>query len=199
MNLVRPLSLCAGLLGLALIGIVTHLHAQSPRNVNWQPMVTAPLYPPGKGPLVAVDEAHFNFHTIEGRYRGFAQALESDGYVVHPGKTPFTPAALRRIRILVIANALSERNRDPANWSPPISSAFTAGEIQAVREWVHNGGSLLLIVDHLPFAGASKQLAAAFGFELIDGYAVPPRRPQPPPPSHRQVPSRPRPAVLLPG
>jgi hypothetical protein len=119
-----------------------------------------------------VDEAHFNFHTINGLYRIFAQALERDGYVVRPGRTSFSAATMRETRILVIATALSERNRDQANWSPPIASAFTTGEIQAVQEWVRGGGSLLLIADHLPFAGAAEKLAAAFGFELINGYAL---------------------------
>jgi hypothetical protein len=119
-----------------------------------------------------VDEAHFNFHTINGRYRDFARALERDGYVPRAGSTPFSAASLRGVRILVIANALSGRNREPANWSPPIASAFTAGEIRAVQEWVRDGGSLLLIADHLPFAGAAEKLAGAFGFELINGYAL---------------------------
>jgi hypothetical protein len=128
--------------------------------------------PSPKGALVVVDEAHFNFHTIGGRYRRFAQVLEQDGYLVRPGTSRFSMAALRETRILVVANALSIRNGDQANWSPPIWSAFTAGEITAVQEWVHGGGSLLLIADHLPFAGAAQKLAAAFGFELINGYAL---------------------------
>lgn len=172
MNVIRHLSLCAVLLGLALAGFVTPLHAQSPRSAVWQPQVTAPLYPPEKGPVVVVDEAHFNFHTINGSYHDFARALELDGYVVRPGKTPFTSAAMRGTQILVIANALSKRNRNQANWSPPTFSAFTAEEIQAVQEWVRRGGSLLLIVDHLPFPGAAKKLAAAFGLDVLNGYAV---------------------------
>ena len=159
-------------LGLVLAGVVTPLHAQGHWGESWEPSVTAPLYPTGNGPVVVVDEAHFNFHTIEGRYRNFAQVLQQDGYVVRPGRNLFSAAALQRVRILVVATALSARNRDRENWSPPISSAFTAGEIRAVRKWVRDGGSLLLITDHLPFAGAAEKLAAAFGFELLDGYAL---------------------------
>lgn len=119
-----------------------------------------------------MDEAHFNFHTTNGSYQSFAQALERDGYSVRSGTTHFSSDTLQGTRILVVASALSERNRDQVNWSPPIFSAFSAGEIQAVREWVRGGGSLLLIADHLPWAGAEQQLAAAFGFELINGYAL---------------------------
>lgn len=167
----RRLSCCAIAL-LALFGPGTPLHAGNLSGTAWEPVVAAPAYPSGKGPVVVVDEAHFNFHTISGRYRDFARALERDGYEPFAGTTPFSAAGLHGIKILVIANALSGRNREPANWSPPIASAFTAGEIRAVQEWVRDGGSLLLIADHLPFAGAAEKLAGAFGFELINGYAL---------------------------
>ena len=173
MSLLRYQTLFAVMLGLVLAGInAPLLKAQSSPVAVWEPRIITPMYPPEKGPIILVDEAHFNFHTIEGRYRDFARALELDGYVVHPGKKHFSAATLRGTRILVIASALSARNRNVAHWSPPIYSAFTAAEIQVVREWVRNGGALLLITDHLPFAGAAEKLAAAFGFELIDGYAL---------------------------
>ena len=44
-------------------------------------------------------------------------------------------------------------------------------EIQTVNTWVRNGGSLFLIADHAPFAGAAKRLSDTFGFEFTDGYA----------------------------
>jgi hypothetical protein len=170
-NIIRYLSLAVGML-LGMSVLLAPLSAQGLPSGEWEPRIAAPLYPSGKGPVVTMDEAHFNFHTINGRYRDFAKALELDGYQVRPGESRFTASALRSTRILVIATALSERNREPANWSPPISSAFTAAEIRAVQEWVRSGGSLLLIADHLPFAGAMANLAAAFGFEVINGYAL---------------------------
>ncbi len=163
----------AGLLvALVFSALATSLTAQGPGGAAWEPRISAPAYQRATGPVVVVDEAHFNFHTASGRYRDFARALERDGYVVRPGPAPFTAATLRDTRILVIATALSERNRERANWSPPIDSAFTAGEIRALKSWVRGGGALLLIADHLPFAGAAERLAAAFGFELINGYAL---------------------------
>lgn len=171
-NVLRRLTLSAVFLGLALAGFIAPLHAQSPGSAVRGPPVASPAHRPGKGPVVMVDEAHFNFHTINGRFQDFARALERDGYIVSPGRSPFSPVTLRGTRILVIVTALSERNREQVNWSPPISSAFTADEIQAVQEWVRDGGSLLLIADHLPFAGAAEKLAAAFGFEVINGYAL---------------------------
>ncbi|MDM7914450.1 MAG: hypothetical protein QUU85_04180, partial [Candidatus Eisenbacteria bacterium] len=39
-----------------------------------------------------------------------------------------------------------------------------------VREWVEQGGSLLLIADHAPMGAASAGLASAFGVEMRGGY-----------------------------
>ena len=52
------------------------------------------------------------------------------------------------------------------------SCAFTRSEIATVRKWVESGGSLFLIVDHMPFPGAAGDLARAFGVEFSNGFAV---------------------------
>jgi hypothetical protein len=126
---------------------------------------------------VLVDEAHFNFHTAGERYRAFAELLRSDGYVVEPSNRKFTREALGGGRLLVIANALAERNGS-GNWTLPTPSAFTDEEIAAVKQWVEGGGSLLLIADHMPFPGAAEKLAAAFDVTLNNGFAVTPARPR---------------------
>ena len=71
---------------------------------------------------------------------------------------------------MVIANALNEINSK--NWNPPYYSAFNKDEIQSIYNWVKEGGSLLLIADHIPFPKASEQLAKKFGFEFINGFAI---------------------------
>ncbi len=132
----------------------------------------------GVGPVVLVDNAHGNYHTATGRYRPFAQVLRSAGYrVVGSGRT-FTPAALRRGRVLVIANALARQNVGPGNWTLPTPSAFTDAEIRAVKRWVHSGGALLLIADHMPFPGAAARLAAAFGVTFSNGFVLRARPPR---------------------
>ncbi len=83
----------------------------------------------------------------------------------------FTAAALAPCRILVISNAQpsdDEWDRYPT----PTPSAFTGQEIAAVKSWVASGGSLLLIADHMPLAGAAKALAAAFDVDFTDGFAI---------------------------
>ena len=144
--------------------------AQQVADTSFEPPIPDPAYRTGRGPVVLLDEAHFNFHTAEGRYKPFAELLRRDGYVVKASRLKFSGASLRGGRILVIANPLAERNQ--TDWSLPTPSAFTPEEVRAVREWVRGGGSLLLIADHMPFPGAAGTLAAAFGVSFSNGYAV---------------------------
>lgn len=129
----------------------------------------APAYPVGAGPVVLLDEAHANFHTLDGRYFVFGKVLRQDGYDVRPSRVPLSAGALAGARVLVIANALHPSNT--GKWELPTPSAFTAAEISAVRAWVEAGGSLLLIADHMPFPGAAGALAAAFGVHMRNGFA----------------------------
>lgn len=145
------------------------VHAQQIPDTSFVPSVSTAAFEPEHGPRVAIDEAHFNFHTADGRYAPFAQLLRRDGFVVSAGREPFSEAALADVDILVVANALNERNVE--EWSLPTPSAFKADEIAAVRRWVERGGALLLIADHMPFGGAAADLAAAFGLAFTNGYA----------------------------
>jgi hypothetical protein len=129
-----------------------------------------PAYDPGSGPVIFIDEAHNNFHTIEGRYQPFADLLSQDGYRVRPFQNLFMSASLASGKVLVIANALHESNLK--KWKLPTPSAFTGEEIDAIHDWVEDGGSLFLIADHMPMPGAAADLAAAFGFKFHNGYAV---------------------------
>lgn len=144
--------------------------AQQVADMEFVPRVSPPAFAPEAGPYVAIDEAHFNFHTADGRYAPFAALLRRDGFVVAPFAKAFNATTLADVDILVIANALNERNVE--DWSVPTPSAFTADEIAAVREWVAGGGALLLIADHMPFGGAAAELGSAFGMTFTNGYAL---------------------------
>jgi hypothetical protein len=147
-------------------------HGQQVPDSAFHPPVTDAAFSGGNGPLVLIDEAHHNFHTSGGRYFTFAELLRRDGCRVMPLTTAFTVEALDGADILVISNALHERNASPGTWSLPTPSAFSNREIRVVVDWVRDGGSLLLIADHMPFPGAAEQLAAEFGFHLNNGFAV---------------------------
>jgi hypothetical protein len=170
---------CRAALPLVLITIIlsaTSLaRAQQVADPDFKPPIVKPAYATGKGPVVLVDEAHFNFHTASGRYSTFAELARRDGYVVRESKAKFSKDSLKAGKVLVIANALSERNQ--TNWSPPFDPSFTDEEVAAVRAWVNAGGSLLLIVDHFPMPVLVEKLALAFGIRFNNGYALDPSAP----------------------
>lgn len=146
------------------------LLAQQMPDTGFVPAVKNPYYGTNKGPLILIDQAHHNFHTIKSRYGPFAKILRKDGYRVQPNTQAFSTKTLEGARILVIANAVHES--DTSEWIIPNPSAFTKEEIAAVKAFVENGGSLFFIADHMPMPGAGSGLASAFGFEFYNGFAT---------------------------
>lgn len=155
--------------GIVLLLASGFLSAQQDADPKYKPPLPRPAYKSGKGPRIAIDEAHYNFHTVEGRYKPFAELLRRDGYRVDASKKPFSAESLKGIDVLVISNALHKSNAE--SWRPPNPSAFTKDEIAALHRWVEKGGALFLIVDHPPFPGAAGDLAKAFGVEFRNGHA----------------------------
>lgn len=133
-----------------------------------------PAYPEGDGPVVWIDEAHHNFHTLDGRYCGFAKVLEAHGYRLSANLQPFDQLACGPEDILVISNALDsetqQRTIGQQGWTLPNRSAFSTAEVDSLVAWVANGGHLFLIADHMPFPGCVQELASAFGFTFWNGY-----------------------------
>jgi len=144
-------------------------NAQQLGESNFTPKNKTRTFAQAQAPIVLLDEAHHNFHTMDGRYRPFVNILKSDGYLVKKNKKLFTKESLAHADILVISNALNEQN--VKNWSLPNYSAFSRNEIEAVYQWVKDGGSLFLIADHMPFPKAAEDMAATFGFQFNNGYA----------------------------
>ena len=158
-------------LTVSFIGLISiNIFSQQVADTNFNPVIAKPEYNRGKGPVVAVDKGHNNFHTADGRYLPFARLLTADGYIVNDYTGEFAESRLKKIRILVIANALNKINIQ--NWYLPTPSAFPASETEAVRQWVEKGGSLFLIADHMPFGGAASNMASAFGFKFTNGFAM---------------------------
>jgi hypothetical protein len=135
--------------------------AQIVNDPNADTRVSNPAFPQNSGPVVAVDSGHNNYHTIDNRFKPFAELLLHDGFRVRDSKSGFTEANLSAVNVLVISNARGT--------SSPEASAFSEPEIAMLKNWVARGGSLLLIADHHPFAGSAHDLALAFGFQFQSG------------------------------
>ncbi|HLG94069.1 MAG TPA: hypothetical protein VI546_04465 [candidate division Zixibacteria bacterium] len=115
------------------------------------------------GPTVLIDEAHKNFHTAGGRYKPFANLIANDGYFVFRNKKKFSKEMLT-YDILIISNA---RGMDEK-----YKAAFSEKECEAVKNWVEQGGALLLTADHHPMGGAAEGLAKQFGVGMSNSYGV---------------------------
>jgi hypothetical protein len=138
---------------------------------DYRPDVAAPTFPVGTGPVVCVDEAHHNFHTIAGRFGPFARLLGADGFRLQPSRRSLRRGVPATCEVLVIANAQpSARAWD--DYPYPTPPAFDAAEIRHIVVWVRGGGRLLLIADHMPFPGAAATLAAEFDCQFLDGFTV---------------------------
>jgi hypothetical protein len=130
--------------------------------------VKQPAYT-GSHPRVLFDEAHNNFHTSGGRYKGFAELVTNDGYRVISNREKFSARTLTGHAILVIANPLNDKGdvENPMENRP----AFTEAECDAVRDWVRAGGAMLLIADHTPWGAAARVLAKRFEVDMSNSYA----------------------------
>jgi hypothetical protein len=162
----KTVSVIAGMMACSLT-----LPAQQVPDRAFRPPVANPAYADSQGPVVCLDEAHANFHTLDNRFWAFGELLRRDGYVVRALRATFERGALAQCHILVISNA----QPSGAGWDSypyPTPAAFTAEEVAATYSWVRAGGRLLLIADHMPLAGAAANLAAAFGVTFTNGFAV---------------------------
>jgi hypothetical protein len=72
---------------------------------------------------------------------------------------------LESCAVFVIADAQPPSKKG----APP---TFSTREIENLNAWVKKGGSLFLITDHMPDAGAVEKLAHSFGVELNNGYVL---------------------------
>jgi hypothetical protein len=133
--------------------------------------IAKPKYALESGSIVLVDAAHHNFHTLASRYAPFGKLLHRDGYRTASALAKTSAEVLQGCRIFVVSNALDSANVG-GRWRLPTPSAFSAMEIAALNAWVKSGGRLLLIADHMPFAGAAEALAQSFGFQFFNCFAL---------------------------
>ncbi len=145
-----------------------YLPAQSVADPNFQYLIEQPRYDIGKGPVVLYDEGHNNPFTLKGQYAAFAHVLEADGYQLETLRQKIDAKVLLDARVFVTVNALYNLE----NWGAQKNNVYTEEEVDILYNWVYkDGGSLFLVTDQMPAAGSVSNLAARFGFNLINGFA----------------------------
>lgn len=137
---------------------------------DYVPIVKKPLFENNQGPLLLIDAGHNNFHKPDDKFAAFAKVATATGFRLQTLEGSIKTETLHGVKVLVIANALNEKN--VGNWQLPVHQAFAAEEVEVVRKWVSEGGSLFLIADHMPFAGAVEALAGSLGYTMYNGFAM---------------------------
>ena len=145
---------------------LNHGFSQQQADTTFINTFESPNFSSVTGPAIYIDGKHNNLHQLETGFGPFAKLAAADGYKVK-ALTSFDQ--LNSVDILVITNAINAKNQ--GNWRRPIYNAFKEEEVRIINTWVKNGGRLLLIADHMPFAGAASNLAKSFGFDYCDGFA----------------------------
>jgi hypothetical protein len=120
-------------------------------------------------PVLAFDVGHNN-SWIQDELEVLAEYFTTEGFVVRQHLGAFTRESLNDVHIIHISNAIAPENVN--NWSLPTPSAFTSKEIDVLYDWVNDGGSLLMVIEHMPFGGSFEDLARAFDVEVSNGFAV---------------------------
>jgi len=120
----------------------------------------------GRGPTVALDEAHGNAASTAALYKPFADLLTNDGYRVVTLDTPFAQQRLATVDVLVVS---AESSAAPSAASRSPSRRIGDSEADLVRDWVRGGGSLLLAAAAPASIDAAGRLAERFGVEAGGG------------------------------
>lgn len=134
---------------------------------------TSPAYALSSGPKIAVHRL-VSHYIQRGAFEPFKTLVESDGFQFEWLDKPITAQYLSTLKVFIIANAYTKGGvLDYNNFSTlDAPSVYTDQEIALISNWVKDGGSLLILADHSPFAGGTIKLAEAFGFTYMTGVAV---------------------------
>ena len=147
-------------------------HAEWPMSNDpaFDASVPQPTYPESEGPTILLDGGHHNFFIQWDFIKPFADLAESDGYRPVIDAETFTPGYLARFDIVVIITAL------PFDFTTKTEvtteTTFTGTEIEALYDWVKNGGSLLVFSEHAPFDQAINPVLNRFGMSSSVGTVV---------------------------
>jgi len=146
------------------------VQAQQRFDTTFTPHIVEPLFDESFAPVLCIDSAHNNLHTLGGGFSPFARLMKANGFRMREmSSSILSTQVLSNCDIYAIINPLHESNL--GNWRLPNPSAFAMQEIKEINQWVNEGGRLFLVADHMPFGGASYDLAHSFGFEFSNGFA----------------------------
>jgi hypothetical protein len=139
------------------------LYNDSSFNAN----VVHPKFMKGHGPKILIDAGHHNFLVEIGLIKPLFDVASSDGYQIKIDSMQFTKEYLSNYQLVVIMTAMPFKYGSKNQVTDEIT--FTTDELNALHEWVSNGGSLLMFSEHAPLDKAVTPLFNKFGIQLSIG------------------------------
>ena len=140
--------------------------AQQTPDPSFDPRVPNPMWK-DRHPLILFDAGHNNLYTASDRYMGLSNLARSDGFGTEQRLLPLTAGALERAKVLVIADPLGSKDPMARSAERP---AFTKAEVDALIDWIKEGGGLLLVAEHAPTGRAAHGLAFRLGVDFSAGF-----------------------------
>ena len=142
------------------------LYNDSSFNAN----VVHPKFMKGYGPKILIDAGHHNFLVEIGLIKPLFDVASSDGYQIKIDSMQFTKEYLSNYNIVVIWPAMPFKFGSKNQVTDEIT--FTIDELDALHDWVSNGGSLLMFSEHAPIDKSVTPLFNKFGIQLSTGIVV---------------------------
>jgi hypothetical protein len=152
---------------LTLFAFSTTIKAQLYNDTPFSAQVNHPKYSKGKGPNILIDPAHHNFIVELGLIKPLIDLVESDGYVTKIDSSVFTKEYLSKYNLLVIMPAMPFEFGSKNQVTNEVT--FTPDELNALHDWVSNGGSLLMFSEHAPIDKSVTPLFNKFGIQSSIG------------------------------
>ena len=144
--------------------------AQMYNDSSFNANVVHPKFKQGYGPKILIDAGHNNFAVELGLNKPLFDVASSDGYQIKIDSMQFTKEYLSNYNIVVIWPAMPFKFGSKNQVTDEIT--FTIDELDALHDWVSNGGSLLMFSEHAPIDKSVTPLFNKFGIQLSTGIVV---------------------------
>lgn len=141
--------------------------AQMLNDSSFNAAVSKPKYKKQKGPTILIDAGHHNFIVEMGLIKPFVDLATNDGYKTSIDSGAFTPAYLAKYQMVLISPAMPFKFGSKKDITDEIT--FTNQELVALRDWVSNGGSLIVLSEHAPIDKSMTPLLNSFGIQSSIG------------------------------
>ena len=150
-----------------MLSLGTGSFTQMLNDSSFNASVSKPKYKKQSGPHILIDAGHHNFIVEMGLIKPFVDLASNDGYKTSIDCGAFTPAYLAEYQIVLITPAMPFKFGSKKDITDEIT--FSNQELLALKEWVSNGGSLIILSEHAPIDKSMTPLLNTFGIQSSVG------------------------------